>query len=263
LLKSKALSSVIFIILGSLCIVPTNNAWAESHKTACNLVLGWHLWPPLQYLDDANQPVGLQIDLIKQLEVATNCQIQLQLQPFEKSQQDIKKGNIDLTFDITITKARQEFGNFSIPYRKEMLVLYVKPEYYQQCREQDLASLIKQGFRLSVTKGVNYGSKIVNIQKDPALDQRLYYQDDGKVELDLFRQNMLDGILEDPIVMAYMKRNDMQLAQAKSCQVTVYEGLVSIMFSKKTVPVEVVKRFDDAIEQLKQAPDYEQLWGLQ
>lgn len=249
-------------MLSLLCITPSNIAQASTGNTSCELVLGWHLWPPLQYLDEVNQPAGLQINLIKKLEEATNCKIQLRQQSFEKNQQDIKNGNIDLTFDITITQARQEFGHFSIPYRKELLVLYVKPEYYKQCRELDLAMLIEQGFRLSLTKGVNYGEMITNIQKVPKLNQLLHYQDDSQVELDLFRRNQLDGILEDPIVMAYMKRNDPQLTLVESCQVTVYEGLVSIMFSKKTVSNDIVERFNKAINLLKQDASYEKIWGL-
>ncbi len=260
--KSIPISSTLLIILSFLYFTPTNNVHAASYLPPCNLVLGWHFWPPLQYLNEANQPIGLQINLIKKLEAATNCQIQLRQQSFKKSQQDIKSGDIDLTFDITITEKRQKFGHFSIPYRKELLVLYVRPDYYQQCHEQDLTSLIKQGFRLSLTRGVNYGTKISNIQKDPKLNQLLYYQDDSKVELDLFKRNQLDGILEDPIVMAYMKRKDLQLALVESCQITVYEGLVSIMFSKKTVSNEIVKRFNKAINQLKQSADYQNLWGL-
>lgn len=260
--KITLLYLVIFVTLSLLYVVPCNVVQAATSDAPCKLKLGWHMWPPLQYIDDSGQPAGLQIDLIKNLEKATNCQIQLRQQPFEKSQQDIKSGEIDLTFDITITEQRKKIGLFSIPYRKELLVLYVKPKYYQQCREQDLTMLIDQGFRLSLTKGVNYGELITNIQNTPRLNQLLHYHDDSKIELDLFREDKIDGILEDPIVMAYMKRNDRQLTLVKSCQITVYEGLVSIMFSKQSVTNEIVEKFDNVLNQLKQNADYEKIWGL-
>ncbi len=244
-------------------ISPAVGEQSASKSKNCELVLGWHIWPPMQYFDEMNHPAGLQIELIKKLEKITSCNIKLLQQSFEKNQQAIKNGEIDVTFDITITEDRKHYGHFSIPYRKELLVLYVKPNYYKQCQEKDLKKLIQQGFRLSLTKGVNYGKLISDIQNDPILNEMLHYQDSNQTELELFKQGKLDGVLEDPIVMAYMKRNDFSLTLTKSCQITVYEGLVSIMFSKKTVHESIVNRFNKAINELKKRPAYEQLWGLQ
>ena len=243
-------------------ILPASNTQAALVDNACELTLGWHHWPPFQYLDDNNTPIGLQIDLSKKLAQEIGCKINLVRQDFEQNLSDIKNGNIDLTFDITITDERKKYGHFSIPYRKELLVLYVKPEFIQECKKQPLSNLIKSGFRLSLTKGVRYGSDVARIQKDPDLDKLIHYQGSNETELDLFINDKLDGILEDPAVIAYMKRKEPKLKNVESCQITLYSGLVSMMFSKKTVSTSLVNQFNAALKKIRRADEYRWLWGL-
>ena len=245
-----------------LAYSPPVKAEGQAAGQPCNLVLGWHIWPPFQYLDERQKPIGFQIELIKQLEQLTGCKLELRLQSFSENLADISEGKIDLTMDATITQQRTQFGHFSIPYRREMFVLYVKAGNVEQCRGVELPQLLKGGFKMSVSKGVLYGDLITQIQQDQELNALLHYSESNHQELQLFKNNKIDGILEDPIVMAYMKRSVPGLRDVTSCQITTYSGLVSIIFSKKTVNQSVVERFNRAISELKKDVHYKQLWGI-
>lgn len=237
-------------------------AESEIHTQQCKLLLGWHIWPPFQYLDEQRKPIGFQIELVKKLEQLTGCTIALRLQSFSKNIQDISQGTIDLTMDATITESRSQFGWFSIPYRREMFVLYVKAENAKMCRGESLPQLLRGGFKMSVSKGVLYGDLITDIQQNNELNELLHYSESNHEELQLFKSNKIDGILEDPIVMAYMKRSVPGLNDVTSCHITTYSGLVSIIFSKKSVDQAIVERFNRAIRELRKDTHYKPLWGI-
>ena len=237
-------------------------AETTSDNKTCQLVIGWHHWPPFQYLDDNNQPVGFQIQLAKRLASMVNCEAKFLLQTFEQNQQSIRNGEIDLVFDIRPTKQRKQYGYFSIPYRREMYVLYVWPEAYERCRASTLSELIESGFRLMLNDGVIYGEDILAIQNDEKLSHLIQYESSNARLLNLFINKEIDGIVEDPIVMAFSKRSEEKLQETRSCYISVNTELVSIMFSQMTTHPELVNKFNKAIEQLKNEPGYLRVWGI-
>ena len=160
------------------------------------------------------------------------------------------------------TKARENYGYFSIPYRREMYVLYVWPDYHDKCRSEKLENLIQSGFRLSLSRGVVYGDNIARIQKNEALNRLIHYHSRSATLLKLFKANEIDGMVEDPMVMAFNQRFDDKLKEAKPCQISVSTDFISIMFSKKTVSQETVNRFNQAIEKVSKEAGYRQLWGI-
>lgn len=256
----RVLAVVTFILFA--LAVDQVAAQAKSNKEPCQLIVGWHYWPPFQHLDKNNQPVGFQIELAKRLASMVNCRVSFQLQTFEQNQQSIQSGEIDLVFDITPTAKRKQYGYFSIPYRREMYVLYVWPEYFEKCRSSRLDELIEGGFRLMLNEGVIYGEDILEIQQNESLNRLIQYEPSNAQLLRLFIEKEIDGIVEDPMVMAFNKRAEEKLQRIRSCHISVNTELVSIMFSQKTTNLDLVSKFNKAIEEVKKEPGYLQVWGL-
>ncbi|MCW9000705.1 MAG: transporter substrate-binding domain-containing protein, partial [Kangiellaceae bacterium] len=168
-----AVAICLFVVI---CSNPLK-AESKSDTQHCNLILGWHIWPPFQYLDEQQKPIGFQIELIKKLDSLTGCKLELRLQSFSQNIKDISQGRIDMTMDTTITDERSEFGWFSVPYRREMFVLYVKAEKAKLCRDIELPQLLREGFKMSVSRGVLYGDLITDIQQDTELNSLLHYSE--------------------------------------------------------------------------------------
>ena len=254
--------------------VKTQSFTPEALSTHCHLKLGWGEWPPYQYLPSkANQippspneiartqPQGIQIDLIREIATEAGCELSYVLQSFTENMASIKDGTIDLTLDSTITEQRKLFAYFSEPYRNEVLVLYVRPKFLQQCQSQSLKSLVAKGLRLGLTSGNLYGKVITDLQEDAQLNTKLIYQEKNSQNLEKLKTDELDAVLEDPAVMAYQLRRQKLIGSMKSCKVTVQSEPVSIMFSKKTVPIEVLKRFNAALIKIKQTEHYLANWS--
>lgn len=251
------------IALCIACAPEKTNANENIEQFDCLLTVGWHNWPPYQFIGGSGQVQGQQITLAKKLAKLSGCKLEFIQNSFAKNQELIKTGDIDITFDITVTEERAKQGYFSIPYRKELLLLYVRDDTHERCQQNSLSELIGSGFNLAITKGFVYGETIENIRNDPKLDQRLYYSNNQEEEIALLLDNKIDGLLEDPLVMAYLKSKEKRLNNIKSCDIKVYENLVTIMFSRKTVAPTVVDNFNAAIEIIKKDINYRRLWGLE
>ena len=262
----RAFQFVVFIILFKGCGV-ISFAWATEAEHislpldgGCILRLGWGDWPPYQTLID-DEPKGIQIDLIKQIAHEADCKLTFKLQSFTQNQEGIKNGTIDITLDTTVTPERSQYGYFSEPYRNEVLALYVRPEFIEACQTDSIRSLVKNGLRLGVTRDNIYGETLALVQADPELNQKLVYRDLNTHHFTLLKQNKIDGLVEDPMVMAYSLRHDSAIGQLEVCRVTVSSSSVSLMFSKKTISQELVARFNKALKKIKSQKDYKKNWS--
>ena len=251
------------VTLGTVCDLNKVKAIDNASELDCYLKVGWHNWPPYQFIGASGKVQGQQITLARKLAALSGCELEFIQNTFAKNQELIESGAIDATFDITVTEERAKLGYFSIPYRKELLLLYVRDDSHQRCQQQNLAELISNGFNLAITKGFVYGDTIENIKDDPVLAKKLYYSNSQEEEIALLLNKEIDGLLEDPLVMAYLKSKEKRLQHLKSCDVKVYQNLVTIMFSRKTVAPKTVENFNAAIEVIKQDKDYRRLWGLE
>jgi len=240
----------------------TQNALPVSNivDSTCSLTVGWGIWPPYQYLSENNQAKGVQIDLLNSLAAEANCTLNYVQQSFSQNVADIESGKIDLMADTTVTKERQSYAYFSAPYRNEILLLYVSKNRVASCKNRPLSEIMDGQFRLGLTRDNLYGKKVDAIQKNKNYKNTIVYLKENKDALTSLLSGKIDGFFEDPIVLAYELKKRKLLGQVKSCRTEVYGANVSLMFSRKTVSYEVVKRFNQALMKVKQTADYKNNW---
>ncbi len=78
--------------------------------------------------------------------------------------------------------------------------------------------------------------------------------------LQLVIEHELDGIVDDPVVVSYRSAINITGNALSSCPIVVSSSPVSLIFSKKTVPLELVKKIDLVIWEIKQNKDYQKTW---
>jgi polar amino acid transport system substrate-binding protein len=248
------------IILSNILAVSAKDESLLDNKQECSLTVGWGIWPPYQYLSENNQAKGVQINLLNRLAEEANCVLNYVQQPFSKNIADIQSGHIDMMADTTVTQQRQNFAYFSAPYRHEILLLYVKKEQVAHCKNRALSEIMNKQFRLGLTQGNLYGVEVEAIQQGKSYNNSIVYLKENRDALTYLLNDEIDGFFEDPIVLAYELKKRNLVGQIKSCRIEIYAGDVSLMFSRKTVKQEIVKRFDRALEKVKQSEDYKINW---
>ncbi len=238
---------------------------AESNGSApdgakCLLTVGMDHWPPYQIYQSDGSVVGLQVTLVKRIAKDLNCELKFQRMSYLDAQEALQKGTIDMQINAAYTKDRAKFAYFSTPYRAEFMMLYSTQKYYEKCQTMSLEELIRDGFKLAVQHGIVYGKELTNIQQDPELNQKLYYVNSGVQHLKLLRDKNLDGVVDDPAVVAYRSSVNASGDTLKACPITISQDSLSFMLSRKTQKESFLKRLNKAIETVKQTEYYRSNW---
>ncbi|WP_185964277.1 substrate-binding periplasmic protein [Aliikangiella marina] len=243
-----------------LVLTPTSNAIDETTSpSSCNLTVGVADWPPYQYFEKGKAK-GIQVELIRQIAQAANCRLEIVNKRYFQSLKAVEDGTIDFTLNATETDSRRRFGLFSVPYRNEILVLYARRSFREKCNQGSIEKLLKEGFRLGLQKRMVYGPAITRIQNTPALNKKITYFEHTGQDIEFVKENNLDGIVEDPVMISYKARMSTNQDKLYSCQIVVSSSPVSLIFSKKTVSPAIVKRFDQAIQAVRQSSEYQKYW---
>jgi len=230
-------------------------------STKCQLKMGWVSAPPYQYLDKEGQIIGLQAKLYQSIAKVANCHLTFIQGNWQDIQAGIEAGNIDLMGEATITPLRQTFSYFSSPYRNELIVLYVVKSRLEHYPQVSLKELIKNGFRVAVTKDNFYGEAVKSLQNDPQFKSKFRRFDHNHDSYRALVKGEVDGLFTDPMVHAYTMRLLGYEGLLIRHHVIVSDASVSLMFSKKTVSPKLVERFNQAIEEVKQTAEYQQHWS--
>ena len=230
---------------------------SEISKPSCELTMGWDPWAPYQYLSPDNKVNGLEIDLISSMANQAGCSIAFVQGDWMNLLKGIRNGTVDLLGGASKTPQRAEFATFSNPYRHESFVLYIRAEQKKELASKSLAELLNNGFRLGVTEDYIYGDKVAAFQDDSSLTSQIVTVPVTEVNYYNLTQHQIDGFLEDPFVAAYTIRRKGLSDQIESTSIEVASGDVSIMFSKESVPDDVIERFNQGLAAIKASGEYQ------
>ncbi|TQV77249.1 amino acid ABC transporter substrate-binding protein [Aliikangiella marina] len=259
-LFSQCLFSVVLIF--TALTSDASSVKPQSNKTDCHLIMGVSNWLPYQSYAKGRGAFGLQINLIEDIMEEANCLLTYKPMTFPIGLEALQMGEIDFMMNATVNESRKSFAYFSVPYRDEFLSLYSTDKYLERCQEMSLKELIRDGFKLSVQAGLVYGPELTEIQKDPVLNKKLSYSENNIQHVDLVESQQLDGVIDDPVVVAYRSTIYATGDKLSPCPIVISSSPVSLIFSKKTVSQEIVERVNNAIAKVKATKEYQKRWML-
>lgn len=254
----RLVNTLKFLLLVIPVLLLVNNASAS--QPVCQLSVALNEWQPYQYYRKNGAAAGIQVELLNQIAKRAKCRLVYTPITFAGSLKALEKGSIDITINASVTEARKGYAYFSVPYRKEVFVLYAKKHFIKQCRSQSIQQLIGSGFKLGLQKGSIYGSQITELQSNPVIDKKFIYVDQMTQSIKFINANNLDGIIADPAIISYYMIKDDAKGELQSCKTTVSASPVSLMFSKKSVSQSIVERFNQAILDVQKTNQYRNNW---
>ena len=233
----------------------------ESYKnTDCELTFGWISRKPLQFVGDNNQLQGLQIELVKSIGNKMQCKINFVEGSWQELVERIKFGEIDFMPGATITKARSKFANFSEAYRQDVFVIYVAKDKLDDYHDITLEEIKKSNFKLGLTQGFLYGDEIESWQSNNQLNHYLSYEEENEKNAQRLFDGEIDGFLEDPYVIAYNQRSAELKSRVSVLPLKVFGHRSSFMFSKKSVSLKTIEKFNLALSQALQLRQFKISW---
>lgn len=223
------------------------------------LTLGWDLWEPYQYLDKEQKPTGLDIELVSAIVEEIGCALSIVQIPWKQHIKAIENGSIDLAVGASKSPEREMFAFFTHPYRDETIALYLRAADFKKYAPYNLEALFKLGFRLGVSRGYYYGPYYTSLEKQPFFRQLIsevnYYGLNQQKLLD----ERIDGFLDDTISTEYSLQKERLTVKIRRHPIIIHQNSIYIMLSKKVLPVELVHRLNQGLDEIKKTGQYKKI----
>ena len=260
---AKALIAVAMSLLApspALAVPVGESPVDETGRELKTLRGGWYLWDPYQFVDKsggASTLTGLDVEKTRAVAKAAGYAVAFSYRPWQQHIAQLREGQADIASGMTKTPERAEFLHFSRPYRQETNVLYVPAGQSAQLPFASADAMVAHfrdtGFRLGVVQGFAFADPAINAYiADPQNAERIVLVQSDYENLRNLVDRRIDGFLADRLVAATSSwrggfRNKVEEHPLR-LSVDIHFG-----FSKRTVPPEVVTRFDEAISQLERS----------
>ncbi|RTK92339.1 MAG: transporter substrate-binding domain-containing protein [Rickettsiales bacterium] len=231
-----------------------------------SLLNGWYLWEPYQF----NKPTaggftltGMDVELVKALAQRVGVEMIYSQVDWGVHQGELREGTRDIAAGATFTEARSEFVYFSTPYRYEENSLFVLEDSNKNLNfksiSEYLAQVRLQNFVIGVTKGFIYADPQINLFVADQANQDIIRQYSNDVEaLQSLLKGEIDGFMSDRVVGAAAILNNQATGLVKEVQLHI-KTPIHLMFSKKSVPLELVDKFNQEIKKFEISTEYKNI----
>jgi polar amino acid transport system substrate-binding protein len=221
-----------------------------THVKSADLSVGWELWYPYQYHNKNQQLVGLDTDSFNAIMAEAKLSFTIAEIPWKTHLHFINTGKMDLAMGASWSKEREKYAYFSLPYRKEVVKLFVKQGNAKNIQLKTLSDLASSPYMVGVESGYYYGKQYQELVKSAGFRANLTEVIDLEQNVTLLMQGHLDGFLVDPNTMqSFVKKYQME-NEFEQYPLDIYNADIFIMLSKKSSQVGVLNKINRAISTL-------------
>ena len=249
------------ILVGMLLVFMIYPAVAQQEAKV--LRSGWYQWDPYQYevvKNDLKHLTGLDVQLLRA--VFGKMGIELQIDPvgWRQHQQDVKDGTRDIAGGAFRSREREAYAYYSIPYRSEKDMLYVRKDEQQKFKfktVEELVKILESGkYKLGVIDGFFYGGPLMQYINDPQYADRIFKVKDDRANFTNLLEYKIDAFPIDHLVGATLGWRHGWQKQVAEMPNPVFEDSIHVLFSKKTTSPELVDRFNQSLLQMQNSGEY-------
>jgi polar amino acid transport system substrate-binding protein len=232
----------------------------ERASIECQLTMGWDPWPPFHYTGFGGELTGFDIDLLRAMAAEAGCELAFERDSWASLISRIREGSIDLVTGATMTDSRRTFAHFSDPVRQEQFALFIRTGEANRWRGESLREMMEEGMRLGVTDAYVYDDSVHEILDDPDFAAQVVRSRFGEANLGHLLEGEIDAFVEDLYAATSMiRRLGFEGAISRHRLRLGDNTEVRIMYSKETVPEELVTRLNDSLARLKESGEYTDL----
>lgn len=232
---------------------------SEPKAVPCQLKLGFESWEPYQYVGLEQQASGLDIEIVQAVAGRMNCTLVLQHGVWQELLGQFRQGQLDVLLGASKTPAREEFALFSEPYRAEQFQLFVRKDDAGKYNFDSVAQMVAAKHKVGLISDYYYGEQITALYGDDQMRPQFVESTMSEQNIAVLLDDQVDAVLEDSFVGAAIIRRKGLEQQVQPHSIKLEETPIYVMFSKSTVQPEQVNSFNQALQQLKDSGDYQQL----
>ena len=213
--------------------------------------VGWELWYPYQFHNDSNELTGVDIQAFNLIAKTAGLTVSYVELPWQRHLMYIKSGMVDIAFGASYTKEREEAAYYSVPYRKELVNLFVRKGSLQSIKLNNLKDLIDSKYMIGVENGYFYGKEYEELKTEPGFLAHINSVLDIEQNVKMLMKGHIDGFLADPRSMkSFVKKYQFE-DEFEIHPMPIYQGDIYIMLSKKSCNASDLNKINQAITKLQ------------
>lgn len=163
-------------------------------------------WPPYSYHENGTE-VGLEIEILSNLLEAQNlCAKYVNYPSSSRAFAEFKKGEVDLIFAASMSKSRQSFAQYSAPYRREIMALFVSHKNLAELPVDISGIPASFGFLKNKVVALNRGSiygELFEAYRNTA-KHSIIETNHALERLNLVKHGRVDAAIEDSLSGLYL-----------------------------------------------------------
>lgn len=214
--------------------------------------MGWENWPPYMYLDQSNKLVGVDVDTISAALKMINCEVEYLQMPWRRVLKDAETGELNIVYGAAKTPERELWGNFSIPYRTEVMRLFVLKQNVSALHLENLEDFFRRDFQLAIIRDNYYGPELSKLEQSQAYRQQVARVLSAEQMIRMLLADRVQALIGDAIFIGKeIKRlGASELIEAHSLIVSTTD--LHVIFSKQSTTQQQLDGFNQALRSLKE-----------
>lgn len=227
---------------------------------------GWSSWIPYQFEKNSiSGPVisGMDIDITKALTDRLKLQVTFDHDKRYATQTNLKEGTWDISAGATFSEYRSGYAYFSVPYRFEENSLFVNSSSDKKLNFDNIKEFLGQvriqNFTLGVIKNFTYADPRINFfVSDDINSDIIYYFENDKEAMEALVRGSIDGFITDRVVGAAVLAKTKNGSSVHEIRLGI-KNPIHFMFSKASVPLSLVDKFNKEIKEFTNSKDYKEI----
>jgi polar amino acid transport system substrate-binding protein len=218
---------------------------------ACELRMRWADDPPYSMRLPDGQVGGLMVDLVSQTLARLGCKVTLVELPWARALLELEAGRLEVLSGALRRPEREAYAHFAEPRYRSPNLLFAHAEALALVGGATrLPEVMRGEFRLGAQIGVSYGPDFVKLSADPAFTARLVQASARRNLWQMLALRRVDGVIADEATARYELAALGLSGVVRRTGVVVSDEPSTVMFSRRSVSVEFVERYNRASEAL-------------
>lgn len=240
------------IFLAGMLSIPTR---ANCSK---ELAFGFMVIEPSYRYGKSVTPRGRDLEIFDQVMLRAGCSYTLTKMPWKRVISAVKSGRIDVTIGASYNKERGEFALFSLPYRTETMVMFMRQADIAKLSPASFNDVISSELNIGVHLGSWYGKQYDDAySSNPEFRGRVLQSSDFRFLHNWLMIGRVDIVL-DELFSGLTHVHTAGLAnQIWVHPMHVHKNPVHFMFSKKSVSTEDLSHINTALQTFKNTAQYQ------
>lgn len=239
-LKLKIVSFLIFVMFS-----------LDIDANVCRFKMGWEHWRPYMYHGQSGKPVGSDIEIVKLAMEMIDCRLELLELPWRRVLKDAERGELNLVSGAAKSAEREVWGNFSIPYRSEVMRLFVLKGNSSKYQFNTVDDLQDGDFQLAIIRGSYYGEAFSRLARKRQFQRQIAQVLSAEQMIKMLTAGRIQGFIGDSV---FINREMSRLGVSEKIEIyplVIANTDLHFIFSKKSTTKKQLERFNQALKVIK------------